>query len=170
MAMSRFAIHVVELSWCLCALFTLMVCGWIPRSAFAGPVGRVVFVEGAVQIIRTSLCVRVAAPGDVLNAGDAVVTGAGAKVRVEMTDGTLVSVEAGTQLQFDEFTSARGRMDIHHVALSNLRGSWRAIGDLIDRIAGRTHKRTQSATNDWNGRGAGFARNLFTSTFMFFIG
>ncbi|MGC2415598.1 MAG: FecR family protein, partial [Stellaceae bacterium] len=114
-------------------LGTLLVLVWVGAARSATPAGSVVAISGQCFVEsggkRTSLKF-----GDKVNVADTVDVPAGAKLKLRMNDGSVLSVAANSQLTIASYTvDADGKR--HDVELSLGQGLMRAVVAPIDRPA-----------------------------------
>lgn len=77
---------------------------WAP-TAVAAACGQVLALSGAATL-QTSTGTRAIAVGDPVEPGDAIDAPAGAKVRLRMNDGTIVTIAPGTRVTIDKYDVA----------------------------------------------------------------
>lgn len=105
--------------------------------------GSVVLVEGSASIQRGGSVLKVAR-GAGVEAGDMIVTGAGAKVKVRFEDGTMVTVGKNSQLNINDFINTgdeRSKMEVGVV-----KGFFKAVTGSIGKVAPSRFKIKTSTT------------------------
>ncbi len=119
----------------------------LPHGAVAAEAGKFQFVAGDIKVISPSGAQRVPAKGEAFNAGDTIITGAGASAQIRMSDGGLVAVRPDTQMKLDEYVF-NGREDgTERKLVSLIKGGFRAITGLIGNRNKQNYKiLTPSAT------------------------
>lgn len=94
--MTRDHVRVAGGRWLAGALLLLIA------NLAAAAAGKVLFVSGEVRVERAG--VQALRPGDVLEVGDVVVTGAQARAQLLMADGAKIALRAGSRLRIDALT------------------------------------------------------------------
>jgi hypothetical protein len=127
---SRFTLPATAL-----ALWSLLTCG----QALAA-VGTFHFVHGPVTLVGADRAERPVKKGDPVNVGDVVSTAAGAAAHIQMVDGTLLSMRAGTQLRIENYAAGTTGQKL----LGLLQGGLRALSQAL-RGAAHVAVRTDTA-------------------------
>jgi hypothetical protein len=81
---------------------TIAVAAALPGIAKAEAVGKVIFQSGNTFIVGPNGSQRPAAKGDMIQAGERIVTGDNTLAQVKMKDGSFVGVRPGSDLKFQE--------------------------------------------------------------------
>ena len=102
----------------------------ILQAAYAAPAGTVLFAQPGAAIISEGGASRPATRGEVLQAGERLVTPANGISQIVMPDGSLLGVRPGSELRFELPAQAS---DAAKSVVSLLQGSTRVIGaELMD--------------------------------------
>jgi hypothetical protein len=131
--------------------------GWMAALALAasgtafaleGPAaGSFIVVTGEVKVLGADGSARVAQRGGAFHQGESIVTGANGLAQLRMTDGSALSLRAGSQLRLDRYRF-QGADDPDPGFLASLvKGGFRTITGLIGRIKRDNYRvATPSAT------------------------
>lgn len=99
------------------------------------PAAKVNLVDGTVRIIGPDRIAHLSKVGDQLYEGDAIVTGDGAEIHLDMADGGFIAVRPNTQMRISKYQANGDSSDVSVIGL--LKGSLRSITGWI----GKTYPR-----------------------------
>jgi hypothetical protein len=95
--------------------------------------GSFIVVTGEVKVLGADGSVRAAQRGGALRQGEAIVTGADGLAQLRMTDGSALSLRAGSQLKLDRYRFAGADDPEPGFFASLVKGGFRTITGLIGR-------------------------------------
>jgi hypothetical protein len=107
--------------------------------------GRFLSVTGAVNVVGSDGAARPADRGSDLRAGETVMTGDNALAQVRMTDGSLLSLRAGSEFKLEQFSYAGKGDTSASFVVSVVKGGFRTITGLIAQANRRGYRITTPA-------------------------
>lgn len=128
------------LAMCLFAVLNALI--GFEASAQTPVAGRVEFVEGDVKFIDTLQQARRPAKGDVLRAGDTILTGRDGEVHLDMDDGGYLAARPNTRLKIVDYRADGGKNDRSIIDL--IAGTFRSITGWIPRVATKGYRVTMT--------------------------
>ena len=101
--------------------------------------GRIVFVDGAVRIVRLNMAPVEARLGDTFGAGASILTGAG-RAHVRFSDGALLSLQPNTNFAVSSYVFSGRNDGAEQFAGSLIKGALRMVTGLIGRRESRVFR------------------------------
>jgi hypothetical protein len=116
----------------LFCLFSLILLESKVALAQAGDAGKVLLSIGDVKVNRSGQLIPLK-KGDVINVGDAIITGATSNAQIRMSDGAVMAIRPQTEFKIAEY-SFNGKADgTEKASLSLVKGGVRAVTGTIGR-------------------------------------
>ncbi len=119
-----------------CACAAALACAGTALATVPSAAARIDAIAGQVRVVRADGSTRAGAHDVAVFAGDTVVTGSGARVKLRFSDGGLMWLQPDTRLRVDRYFFTGASDGREHSFLSLLRGGLRAVTGII----GRDHK------------------------------
>jgi hypothetical protein len=101
----------------------------------ASAIGRLVLVDGTVNVRSADGSTRTARQGETVNSGDSITLAVG-RAQVRFDDGGWISLEPRTDFRVDEY----GRIPTDNIVLALLKGSVRAVTGALTAAAPRNYR------------------------------